>query len=839
MTAPTPENLHEGYVDIANGLSALRELALDLRSSWNHTADHLWHQLDPEQWELTRNPWGILQTLSRNRVIEFLQDPSFRKALDSVMRSRREYAEKSAWFTRVHPSTGLKCVAYFSMEYMLSEALPIYAGGLGNVAGDQLKAASDLGVPIVGVGLLYQQGYFRQLIDHHGEQQALFPFNDPGQLPIQPVTGPDGEWLRLKIQFPGYSVWLRAWQVHVGRVRLYLLDSNDPANFPIHRTVTNELYGGGPEHRIKQEILLGIGGWRLLQVLGLDPEIAHLNEGHAAFVILERARSFMLDSGLPFESALAATRAGNLFTTHTAVAAGFDRFDPPLLERYLGNYCREHLGIPLERLLRLGRRNPDDASEPLSMAYLAFRGSGSVNGVSRLHGSVSRQLFADLFPRWPISEVPVGHVTNGVHMPTWDSAAADSLWTDCCGRDRWSAQAAPATEKIGELDPAALWKFRNESRRVFIDYVRSRLSRQVAAAGGSSEEIAAAGHLLDPDTLTIVFARRFVPYKRPDLLLRDPQRLIRLLTDTEAPIQIVIAGKAPPYDEEGKGLVRQWLDFIRMPDVRRHVVFLGDYDMRLSAHMVQGADVWLNTPLAPWEACGTSGMKVLVNGGINLSVQDGWWEEAYSPETGWSFGEGISGPGRAGDAEALYETLERKVIPAFYRRNEDGIPSSWVEKMTNSMATLTPRYSAERAVREYTDLHYIPMARRYRLRSAGAKAAGIASYLEHLGKKWPALRFGALRQHTSQGAHRFEVQVDLGDINPNWVRVQLYANPSSHQAEACVEMERMDGDGLAGWHTYRASVPATRPVSDFTPRVIPHKEDLLVPLEAGWIAWHH
>jgi starch phosphorylase len=834
MTDMGKDDREDGDDDVARGMMALRSLALDLRTSWNHVADLLWNQLDPEQWELTRNPWGLLQTLSRKRIAGFLKDRSFRESLESVMRSRSEYVEKSVWFTQAYPTFDLSCVAYFSMEYMLSESLPIYAGGLGNVAGDQLKAASDLGVPVVGVGLLYQQGYFRQMIDHQGEQRALQPFNDPSQLPIQPVTGSEGERLRLEIQLPGYSVWLRAWQVQVGRARLYLLDSNDPANLPLHRTITNELYGGGPEHRIKQEMLLGMGGWNLLRKLGLDPEIAHLNEGHAAFVVLERARSFIQVSGLPFESALVATRAGNLFTTHTAVAAGFDRFEPQLVERYLGNYCREQLGIPLERLLQLGRKNPHDVSEPLSMAYLAARGSGSVNGVSRLHGSVSRQLFADLFPRWPISEVPVGHVTNGVHMPSWDSAEADSLWTDCCGKDRWSA---PAARKIQELSQATIWKFRNESRRTFIDYVRGRLSRQLAAAGSPAEDIAAAGHVLDPDTLTIVFARRFVPYKRPNLLLQDPQRLIRLLTNPEAPIQIVIAGKAPPYDDEGRRLIRQWHDFISLPEVRRHVVFLADYDMRLSSHMVQGADVWLNTPLAPWEACGTSGMKALVNGGLNLSVLDGWWEEAYSPESGWCFGENAVGPDRAGDGEALYETLEKKVIPEFYQRDEEGIPSQWVKRLTNSMTNLTNRYSADRTVRQYTDLHYIPMARRYRMRSAGAKAAETASYLENLGKKWPSVRFGTARQHTAQGLHWFEVQVDLGEIGLKWVQVQLYADPSSDQAEVSMEMERMDVDGLAGWHTFRASVPADRPASDFTPRVIPRREGLLVPLEAGWITW--
>ena len=417
------------------GFDSLAELALDLRWSWNHATDEVWRKLDPALWELTQNPWVVLQTVSKDKLKSVLADSAFRKNIDDLVQSKRQAAETPAWFQQNHPQSPLKCVAYFSMEYMLSEALPIYSGGLGNVAGDQLKAASDLGVPVVGIGLLYQQGYFRQVIDKDGAQQALYPYNDPGQLPITPLRQPNGEWLRLEIALLGYSVWLRAWQVQVGRVKLYLLDSNDAANFPVHRGITSELYGGGPELRLKQELLLGIGGWRLLAALGIKPNVCHLNEGHAAFAVLERARSFMQENAQPFEVALAATRAGNLFTTHTAVAAGFDRFTPALIEQYLCGYAEKKLGITLYDLLALGRQNPNDPAESFNMAYLAIRGSGSVNGVSRLHGKVSRHLFESLFPHWPADEVPVGHVTNGVHMPTWDSAAADELWTKACGKE--------------------------------------------------------------------------------------------------------------------------------------------------------------------------------------------------------------------------------------------------------------------------------------------------------------------------------------------------------------------------------------------------------------------
>ena len=395
-----------------DGFDSLAELALDLRWSWNHATDEVWRKLDPALWELTQNPWVVLQTVSKDKLKSVLADSTFRKNIDDLLQSKRQAAETPGWFQKNHPQSPLKCVAYFSMEYMLSEALPIYSGGLGNVAGDQLKAASDLGVPVVGVGLLYQQGYFRQVIDKDGAQQALYPYNDPGQLPVTPLRQPNGEWLRLEIALPGYSVWLRAWQVQVGRVKLYLLDSNDAANFPAHRGITSELYGGGPELRLKQEMLLGIGGWRLLAALGIKPDVCHLNEGHAAFAVLERARSFMQENAQPFEVALTATRAGNLFTTHTAVAAGFDRYPPALIEQYLGHYATDKLGISLHDLLALGRQNPNDASESFNMAYLAIRGSGSVNGVSRLHGKVSRHLFESLFPqlaggrsaRWPCDQ---------------------------------------------------------------------------------------------------------------------------------------------------------------------------------------------------------------------------------------------------------------------------------------------------------------------------------------------------------------------------------------------------------------------------------------------------
>ena len=826
------------------GFDVLAKLALDMHWSWNHATDEVWRRLDPRLWELTHNPWVVLQTVSRDQIERVLADPLFRTNIGRLVEASRQAAEATAWFQRNHSAAPLTCAAYFSMEFMLSEALPIYSGGLGNVAGDQLKAASNLGVPVVGVGLLYQQGYFRQVIDRNGAQQALYPYNDPGQLPITPLRKANGEWLRLEIALPGYSVWLRGWQAQVGRVKLYLLDSNDAANFPAHRGITSELYGGGPELRLKQELLLGIGGWRLLRALGIEAEVCHLNEGHAAFAVLERASNFIEETGQPFEVALAATRVGNLFTTHTAVAAGFDRFAPALIEQYLGGYAENKLGISLHELLALGRQNPNDSSESFNMAHLAIRGSGSVNGVSRLHGRVSRHLFVSLFPGWPEDEVPVGHVTNGVHVPTWDSAPADDLWTGACGKERWLGTTETMEQDIRQVSDSVLWQLRTASTRSLVEYTRGRLSAQLAASGAPPEEGDCAKYLFDPNALTLGFARRFATYKRPNLLLHDPQRLLRLLSNPEHPVQLIIAGKAHPEDQAGQALIHEWIDFIRRPETRRHAVFLSDYDMLLTEQLVQGVDVWINTPRRPWEACGTSGMKVLVNGGINLSELDGWWAEAYTPEVGWALGDGREhGDDPAWDAaeaDALYDLLEREVIPEFYTRDQSGIPTAWVKRMRESMARLTPYFSASRAVCEYTEQHYLPAATAYRERAAnkGAAARQVVDWQHAVDQKWTSLRFGNLRIETNADQHVFEVEIFLNELDPSAARVELYADGRDGADPVRLEMKRVRPlpDASRGC-VYQATVPYTRPATDYTPRVIPHRSGVAVPLEDARILW--
>ncbi|MGY3053131.1 starch phosphorylase [Pedobacter sp. UYEF25] len=827
------------------GVEALAKLALDIRWSWNHAADEIWQQLDPSLWEMTRNPWIILQTVSKEQLKQKLMDAEFRQKLDKLIQQSEATKDSITWFQENHSDTPLSCVAYFSMEYMLTEGLPIYSGGLGNVAGDQLKAANDMGVPIVAVGLLYQQGYFRQVIGKDGSQEEYYPYNDPGQLPIMPLRKPNGEWLRLEISFPGYSVWLRTWEVQIGNVRLYLLDSNDVANFPPHRGITSELYGGGPELRLQQEIILGIGGWRLLRELNIKPEVCHLNEGHAAFAILERTKDFMKLTGLPFETALSVTRTGNLFTTHTAVPAGFDRFEPNLVAHYLSNYALNDLGISIDDLLTLGRINPYDNSEPFNMAYLAIHGSGAINGVSRLHGIKSRELFRPLFPRWPEEEIPVGYVTNGVHMRSWDSKAADDLWTEACGKDRWMGTGEGLHEHLKDVTDGRLWEMRTAARKDFIDFIRKRLPNIIEASGGTVEEAQGAKELFDPNTFTLGFARRFATYKRPNLLLHDKERLLRILTNPAKPVQIALAGKAHPEDMAGQALIQEWVNFSRIPEARSHVVFLSDYDMFLTEQMVQGVDVWLNTPRRPWEASGTSGMKALVNGVINFSELDGWWDEAYTPDVGWALGDrqehGDSPEWDVQEANQLYHLLESEIVPAFYERNENGIPLLWTAKMRNSMAKLTPQFSTNRTLKDYTEQYYIPAAKAYKIRSATNGKAGlqIINHRQILRENWECIHFGNLQVDEVEMGYHFQVQVFMKDVAQKDVLVELYANGLDSAKPERVKMETASSQNNNDEYLYQATVETARNRTDFTVRIIPNYEGVSVPLEDNLIRWQH
>ncbi len=839
-------HMHHYYSrDLPAELQGLADLALDLRWSWNHVSDALWSKVDPELWDRTGNPWLILESVSNKRLEALAKDAEFLRELEKQLQHREAVLTQTTWCDGQSGRADLKRVAYFSMEFGLSEALPIYSGGLGILAGDVLKTASDLGIPMVGIGLLYQQGYFHQAMDSKGNQIAYYPYNNPAMLPVLPLRDSGGDWLHVNIELPGRSLRLRCWEATVARVRLLLLDANGLSNHPRDRGITATLYGGDDETRLQQEIVLGIGGWRLLEALDMGDSVCHLNEGHAAFVVLARAASLMREKNVDFPTALRATRAANLFTTHTPVAAAFDRFSPALIRQYLGPYAQAW-GVDFETLLALGRADTRQSDEAFNMAWLALRGSGAVNGVSRLHGAVSRRLFSSLFPRWPLAEVPVGHVTNGVHTPSWDSAEADSLWTKACGQARWDDELKHIEACISAVGDEALWSFRARQRQRLLGAVRQHRLYQGAMRGEDPHTTAAFNRLFDPNALTLGFARRFTGYKRPNLLLKQPERLIRLLSDRQRPVQLFLAGKAHPRDQEGQEMLREWAQFIARPDVPPgRVVFIEDYDMAVAAELVQGVDLWINTPRRPWEASGTSGMKVLVNGGLNLSELDGWWAEAYAPEVGWALGDGREhGNDPAWDAteaDQLYHLLESEVIPEFYERDARGIPVRWLARVRASMAKLTPAYSTNRMLREYMQNFYLPAARNLRARLAddAAKAKELEMWAGRLRAHWPALRIGARRDMPAENGFDIEVQIYLDELPPDDVAVELYADPAT--PEAAFERHPLArGHALPGavnGFLYCSHVTTSRPPSHYTVRVVPSHPQANVPLEANPILW--
>jgi len=820
-------------------LEALADLALDLRWTWSHGTDHLWQALDRTAWEITANPWSILQTISQDRLEELARDRNFVERLARAQRERMEHLGDPGWYGHTH-SGGALTIAYFSMEFGLGEALRLYAGGLGVLAGDFLKAASDLAIPLVGVGLLFQEGYFRQVLDENGAQLEAYPYNDPAMMPIFPVRDRSGGWLSVPVELPGRSVLLRVWHAHVGRVHFFLLDSNHPLNSPSDRGIGSKLYDSEPERRLLQEIALGVGGWRALEAMGIDVDVLHLNEGHVAFAALERARSFAKKMKLSLEEACWATRAGNVFTTHTPVAAAFDAFEPALVIKYFREYL-DDVGASVLDLLHLG--HSENATARFIMAFLASRLCGSVNAVSAIHEGVSKRLARPVFMRWPEREIPISHITNGVHTPSWDSEDSDLLWTRVCGKDRWRGELGSIGAGIATASDEEIWSMRTFGRKHLVEYARSRLTRDLGQRGTDPDLIERARHVLDPNALTIGLARRFVSYKRPTLILDNPERLRALLLDSTHRVQLIVAGKAHPQDSEGKNLVRAFTHFARRPELRDRVVFLEDYDITSAQHMVEGVDVWINSSLRPWEACGTSGMKVLVNGGLNLSTLDGWWAEAYDPDFGWALGDqGQEGThyDSASEAAELYNLLESKVIPEFYDRDKTGLPRAWLAKVRKSMSVLTPRFSANRMVRQYLDEIYIPAAKRFKRRVA--ENARIARELNRwqndIRNNWPQVHFGSVRLDQSDGKHRFLAELYLSDLHPDFVGVELYADAFEGKPVECIAA-RCEGPitGAVNGYFYSAEVSAVRPASDYTFRVVPYHPEAHVPLEENHILW--
>lgn len=826
---------------LPDALTGLSDLALDLRWTWSHSSDRLWEAVDRRTWEFTANPWLILQTVSQRRLDQLAQDTRFVRELQAAADERKEYLADPGWFGRAYPDRLLGTVAFFSMEFGLGEALRLYAGGLGILAGDFLKTASDLGVPVVGVGLLYQEGYFRQVIDHDGAQLEAYPYNDPTTMPVFPVRDSEGGWLSVPLELPGRTLLLRVWHVHVGRVHLYLLDSNHPLNSAADRGIASKLYDAEGDRRLLQEIALGIGGMRMLEMVGIEPDVLHMNEGHAAFAALERAASFAKKNGLAFEEARWATRAGNVFTTHTPVAAGFDTFSPALFIKYFRDYA-DQLGVTVDDLLALGRARPDP-DEYFNVAFLAGRMSASINGVSAIHGGVSRRLARAGFPRWPEREIPITHITNGVHTPSWDSEESDELWTNTCGKARWMGSLEHLCEQLQCASDEQLWSMRARGRKALVEYARQRLVRDLGQRGSEPELVESARFVLDPNALTLGFARRFASYKRPTLMLRESERLRRILLDPERRVQFVVAGKAHPADAEGKQFVHEFIQFLRDPEIRGRMVFLEDYDILTAQHLVQGVDVWINTPRRPWEACGTSGMKVLVNGGLNLSSLDGWWAEAYAPEVGWALGEDRDSNGAeddGADARHLYEIIENEIIPEFYDRDEGGFPRRWIARVRASMSQLTPQFSANRMLREYVEQSYLPAASGFHDRAAdgGTLARRLNAWQAEVRGCWPRIHFGRVRLSEFDGQHHFSVELYLAELNPDLVRVELYAEPLDGNQSALVPMERRGQiPGSVNGHFYEANVSAERPASDYTPRALPYHRAARLPLEDPHILW--
>ena len=821
-------------------LAALHELALDLRWTWSHSADALWERIDPALWQRAHNPWALLEDVPATRLAALANDPEFIASLTEIAAERAAYLAAPGWFAETHGPAALGGVAYFCMEFGLGDALPLYAGGLGVLAGDYLKTASDLGVPAIGIGLLYQEGYFRQMIDAAGWQQEAYPYNEPAMMPVEPVLDASGGRLHILLDLPGRRLRLRVWRAKVGRTALYLLDSNDPLNAPVDRGITGKLYGGGTELRLLQEIVLGVAGWRLVEAVHPQVEICHLNEGHAAFALVERARTLAVRLGITFEAALWAARAGTVFSTHTPVEAGFDRYPLPLLAQYRHAAMGASADAAAATALKLAGT---EAGGLFNLAFLALRGSHAAFAVSARHEAESRQIFQPLFPRWPEREVPIGHVTNGVHMPSWDSPEADTLFTIAAGKERWRRMAEPLQDAIAEVGDASLWEMRGRSRQRLVSAVRERLRRHLTGRGRDPAMVARAESVLDPNILTLGFARRFTAYKRPNLLLLDRPRLERLLSDPHRPVQLVVAGKAHPADAEGKRMIAEWVAFAAHPEFRARVVFLEDYDITLAQELVQGVDVWINTPRRPWEACGTSGMKVIPNGGINLSVLDGWWAEAFRPDLGFGISAGDQPDPAAQDAvdaAELYATLEREVLAEFYARDGAGIPRAWIARIRRSMAVLSPRFSATRMLRDYLEQAYLPAAKALRLRLAdgAAQARALADWEARLRRSWPRLHIGTPEVAVTGEGFTLLVAVYLAEIDAADVRVELYADPTATDPATPIPLAReAPVPGAANGFTYAARVMTPRPASDFTVRILPAHPAARLPAELPLIRW--
>lgn len=844
-------------------LQALQKLAYNLWWCWNQDAIALFRRIDDDLWEtVEHSPVKLLGAVDQARFEQLVQDDGFLAHMDRIEEAFDGYMGGGTWFQETYGAAqgtnntagaAADCrIAYFSAEFGIHESIPVYSGGLGVLAGDHLKSASDLGVPLAGVGLMYREGYFRQYLNVDGWQQERYPENDFFNLPLVPETRRDGSPLLVSVPFPGRDVWSRIWRIQVGRVPLYLLDTNIPKNNAEDRAITAQLYGGDSDMRIRQEMVLGIGGIRALRALGKPPTICHMNEGHSAFCGLERIRTLMEEHNLDFHAAREAVTAGTCFTTHTPVPAGNDVFAPQLIEHYFSGYLPQ-FKIDRNELLGLGRQNPRDPAEPFCMTVLAIRLANVSNGVSRLHGSVSRKMWRTIWPELPESEVPIISITNGTHTRSWLSPEMSQLFDRYLGI-QWEQRPTDHTlwKRADHIPDAELWRTHERRRERLVAFARQRLKFQLKRRGAPPAEVARADEVLDPEALTIGFARRFATYKRGTLIFRNLDRLAAILNDKDRPVQVIFCGKAHPRDHGGKELIAEIAHIARRPEFRRRIVFLEDYDMNVARHLVQGVDVWLNNPRRPLEASGTSGMKICCNGGLNLSILDGWWCEGYHGDNGWAIGAGeeYTDLTYQDDVEsrAIYDLLEQEIVSLYYTRSSDGLPRGWLRMMKRSISTICPYFNTNRMVQEYVEKCYWPSAQRYAVLTAEnlKEAHELSQWRRRLGQGWQQIRVESVE---ANGADPMQVgaslevkaRVNLGGLSPEDVEVQLFHGTVDSLGEIpnprTVAMSHNGAHEGNSW-IFSGTIPCrSSGQHGYAVRVLPRHKALANPFEPGLVTW--
>ena len=835
-------------------LEPLRQLAYNLHWDWNAESKDLFNRLDPELWESSRhNPVLMLGTISQKRLMEVVEDDGFLAQMDRAAQQLADYIKERTWYQKQRSDKPKECYAYFSAEFGLTDCLPIYSGGLGVLAGDHLKSASDLGLPLVGVGLLYQQGYFAQYFNADGWQQERYPINDFYNMPLHLERNADGSELRIAVNYPGREVYARVWRVQVGKVPLYMLDTNIEPNKTYDHDITDQLYGGDIDMRIHQEIMLGIGGVQMLKALGYNVTAYHMNEGHAAFSALERIRILIQEQGLNYAQAKQVVAASNIFTTHTPVPAGIDLFPPDKVLYYLGYYA-DIFGLSKDQFLALGRENTGDLSAPFSMAVLALKMAVFSNGVAQLHGQVSRQMFKGLWRSLPVNEVPIAAITNGVHARSCVAKSTQELYDRYLGPN-WSATPAdrPMWGKMEVIPDEELWRNHERCRLDMILYVREHLVKHLHDRGASPHEIAQAQEVLDPKVLTIGFARRFATYKRATLWMRNLERIKNiLLGDKNRKLQFVIAGKAHPKDIPGKELIRDINHFIREQGLEKQVVFVPNYDIHIARLMVSGCDVWLNTPRRPREASGTSGMKAAMNGLPNLSVLDGWWDEANYVLTGWAIGHGetYEDPNYQDEIEAnaLYDIIEKEVVPLFYNRDADGLPRGWIAKMKDAIRLNCPFFNTARMLTEYAQKGYFPASDRYYSLSSNhyAPAKEVATWEENLKENWYNIKIKDIDVSSSPDIQvnqtvAVKTKIDLTSLTNNDVQVELYQGAINADGDivngvpVVMDYQGEDSNQLS---IYTADITyKTSGLQGLSLRVLPKHKHLSSPYEPRLIVW--